>query len=271
MVKKRVASGENEVLLLLLVCSGGLLGGPLGTCARWAQSKGLIDFPSHEGELCSFPYDANHCLSSMDEAREAADFPKLTKAALFPMVKAKEQDEFLQSICETLLEEDTAQARNTETSKGTLAIHRRNGDADLDCSAAVKDWQGGFNSFGGNPPVKEESDEYSDLDDKARSFVALYNPSEKIKGECQVIVCEKKAVETQNQRQGAESAGPEDKDKKEDLVQDEVGAAPGAGLQPEQQGPEPEEEAADKTEGKTASALVCLTFPDALDKTPLFS
>ncbi|KAL8448007.1 hypothetical protein Emag_004121 [Eimeria magna] len=202
--------------------------------------------------------DANDCLSGMDEAREAADLPTLTQDSLFPTVKAEEQDPFLQSICETLLKEHTAETKATEGSKGTLAIFPLAEKAELDCSAAVENWQGGFTSFGENPPVKEDSLKYSDLDDQARSFVALYNPSDRIKGDCQVVVCKKQTAIGQR-----ETGGP----KVEEVT--ETGGGPPQLTVPSQPGAA--EDGSGEAKDKTASALVCLTSPDAFAKNPLFS
>ncbi|KAL8450471.1 hypothetical protein Emed_002559 [Eimeria media] len=168
----------------------------------------------------------------MDEARQAADLPKLTKQSLFPAVQEQDdQNTYLKSICDTLLGEQATDAKAGETSKGTLATYRLADNTNPDCTAAVKDWQGGFSIFEENPPVEADTGNYSNLDEKARSFVALYNPSDpSIKGDCQKIVCQQ--TTTNKQKETVQNNNATD---------------------------------------KTASALVCLTSPDAFTKNPLYS
>ncbi|KAL8448003.1 hypothetical protein Emag_004117 [Eimeria magna] len=167
-----------------------------------------------------------------------------------------------------------------EFSLRTPAVFKIDEETSPGCNAAVKDWQGGFSSFEENPPVKKDTNGYSGLDDKARSFVALYNPSDKIQGHCQVIVCEEKTTTPAEPGQEPhpeareEARGEEGEDDDHDEDQDrETETRPEPELtpvpSPGQPGAGAEEN--DGAQGKKASALVCLTYPNALDKNPLFT
>ncbi|KAL8448004.1 hypothetical protein Emag_004118 [Eimeria magna] len=250
----------------------------------------------------------------MDEARQAADLPTLTEAKIFP---AETETDSFNSFCYTLLnvgfvflgpfvsriraacssragsahvtvsvafscEFQIQPPENAarEAFPGTPAIFKIDEETSPGCSAAVKDWQGGFSSFEENPPVKKETNGYSELDDKAHSFVALYNPSDKIQGHCQVIVCEEKTTKPAEPGQQQvpqvreEARGDGFEEDEEDEDEDE-------GMEPEPEpdstpGPSPGSpgtgaEENDGAQGKKSSALVCLTYPNALDKNPLFT
>ncbi|KAL8448009.1 hypothetical protein Emag_004123 [Eimeria magna] len=175
--------------------------------------------------------------------------------------------------------EDAPEAKTRETSEGTPAFYRLNGGAKPDCSAAVKDWQEGFSIFERSPPVEQDGT-YSDLAGKGISFVALYNPSDDIKGGCQVILCKEKtgSVQSPSQRQVAEEKeaglhaheGTDDDVGKEDPSKGhESETAPQPPLEPAPGPPAPEAGGDDGAEGKMASALLCLTSPEALDNNPL--
>ncbi|KAL8448002.1 hypothetical protein Emag_004116 [Eimeria magna] len=164
---------------------------------------------------------------------------------------------------------------------GTPAVFKIDEETSPDCNAAVKDWQGGISSFEENPPVRKETNGYSDLDDKARSFVALYNPSDKIQGHCQVIVCEEKTTtpaepgQQQIPQVREEARGDEVTEDEEEEEEEANGTEGGAGPD-HTQGPSPGQPGAgaeenDGAQGKKSSALVCLTYPNALDKNPLFT
>ncbi|KAL8448005.1 hypothetical protein Emag_004119 [Eimeria magna] len=209
----------------------------------------------------------------MDEARQAADLPTLTEAKIFP--EDTSTDSF-NSFCYTLLNIQPPENAAREAFPGTPAVFKIDEETSPGCSAAVKDWQGGFSSFEENPPVKKETNGYSGLDDKARSFVALYNPSDKIQGHCQVIVCEEKTTTLANPgqqlhpeaREEAREEG-DDEDEEDEEEDNPTEGGPKPGPLPGQPGAGAEEN--DGAQGKKSSALVCLTYPNALDRNPLFT
>ncbi|KAL8434437.1 hypothetical protein ACSSS7_003168 [Eimeria intestinalis] len=157
--------------------------------------------------------DAKKCVSRMNEARHAADFPNLSEGTLFSTNPDK--DPSLQSVCRALLEESGA---------------------------------------------------YSNLGVEELSFVALYNPSDKAQGDCRVVLREQQPASQQapsgshKENTQVEWGIPGGEDEDED--DEKHGGEPGS---------RPDVPPSHITGGKTVSALVCLTSPDALANEPLFT
>ncbi|KAL8274123.1 hypothetical protein Esti_001965 [Eimeria stiedai] len=201
--------------------------------------------------------DANQCLATMNEARYAADLPKLQKQTLFPQ---KEDDNgLLPFACSLLLKKNPPGDEVSKSLGGTPAIFEMSEDSDPDCNAAVKEWQSGFELFAANPPVNKD-EEYLGLPPKQFSFVSLYNPSPGAVGECQVVLCEEKDAQEQSSQQLPQKDEAEEKEAEKRQQEGAAGAAGAPG------GAE-----AENAGGKKAKALVCLTSPEAFNNKPLFT
>ncbi|KAL8450475.1 hypothetical protein Emed_002563 [Eimeria media] len=199
--------------------------------------------------------DASQCLTNVNEARQAAGLPKAEKKSLLPSPPTPSA--LLKAACYYMLKEYPDGEIEGEV-KVTPALFPLEGQANPDCSAAVKNWQGGYQFFETHPPVNENVF-YSGFDPQALAFVALYNPSNGIQGDCQVVVCSKKPAQQQNP---SKQALPQEE-------QDEQSQSP----EPEKEGngESPPSGGKDNATSKTASALLCVTSPDAFANKPLFT
>ncbi|KAL8448010.1 hypothetical protein Emag_004124 [Eimeria magna] len=197
---------------------------------------------------------AAQCLSNMNEARQAAGLPNLTEKSLFPT--SPERIALLTGVCHYMLQEYFDGEPGTEI-EGTPALFQFDGQASPDCGAAVKNWQDALRFFEARPPVNNDVS-YSVMHPQALSFVALYNPSQGVQGDCQVLVCTTKTAQLQMPSRQTLPA--------EDLEEQPQNAEP----EKEGERESPPSGAGDNA-GKTASALLCLTSPDAFGNNPLFT
>ncbi|KAL8450473.1 hypothetical protein Emed_002561 [Eimeria media] len=222
--------------------------------------------------------DANKCMSSINEARQTAEFPDLSNGTLFP--SNHKDDPFLQSVCSTLLKDESTKIQNTEDPTTSPAIFRLNGESSLDCSAAVKDWQSAFSTFAENPPVKENNNS-TNFTNKELSFVTIYNPIEGAQGDCREIICEQQSTAPANPEPAKtreqprdevqdDSGHPKEEEEEEDEEEEEEDKGEENGNGPIQGGAGPQEPSGGAIV-KKASALICLTSPDASLKSPLFT
>ncbi|KAL8436766.1 hypothetical protein ACSSS7_001468 [Eimeria intestinalis] len=162
----------------------------------------------------------NTCLEKMNEARNAAGFPALTKAADTPTAKGKTlEDTLKKGFCKILLDKNNSKPLElgTEATR-TCAFFAlgevKEGEAkaaegktiDPQCSAAVKKWQEGFNGFKESPPVDKGLD-YSKSTPEQVSFVTLYNPRSEASGQCAVATCEVEAQNTETRSNKQKFAG----------------------------------------------------------------
>ncbi|KAL8450470.1 hypothetical protein Emed_002558 [Eimeria media] len=216
----------------------------------------LVEFPAITAEkTIEFEQkDANGCLAVMNEARQKADLPGLTKKVLFS--QTADTESFLNFVCGVVLKEKEL----TKIALGTPAIFEMSEEAESYCSAAVKEWQGGYNFFAAKPPVTADC-EYPSLGSQHYGFLSLYNPSPGAEGECQIVDCEEKDMKEQEQSQ---QQLPQNEEEEKEKGSDEQNGAPGVpGAAGRAEG--------DNAESRKAKALVCLTSPDAFNNRPLFT
>ncbi|CDJ70108.1 SAG family member [Eimeria necatrix] len=138
-----------------------------------------------------------NCLADMNEARTAAGLakfgePSSEKQKLPPSPLLKETVDptnLWNQICKiiTAEEENSTEAEKLE---GTFAYY----PGSKDCKAAVQYWKDGFSLFNNKlPPTYTTSNQSEVYNNRAVSFVSLYNPQTSPVASCAFVTCTKGA------------------------------------------------------------------------------
>ncbi|CDJ41980.1 SAG family member (sag4) [Eimeria tenella] len=139
-----------------------------------------------------------NCLEAMNALRTAAGLAEFKEASTATQIlpeKAVEKDATVKPG--TLWEEICPKVRGTEPDNiteakkltGTFAYYPV-ADGKKDCNAAVEYWKGGFSLFKNEiPPEFTEANKTTVYNDRAVSFVALYNPKPDPVVSCVLLQC----------------------------------------------------------------------------------
>ncbi|KAL8451279.1 hypothetical protein Emed_002080 [Eimeria media] len=152
--------------------------------------------------------EGKNCLTKLDAAREKAGLSKLEAAEdLYSVASETAASGVSKAVCDTLLSgskfhplEDGATLSKTfalfnlsKEGEGTPAAKTQTTPTEAQCSAAVEEFQKGFEEFENDPPVDKKVD-YKTATSKQVSFVTLYNPDTKAKGQCSVATCKSPTI-----------------------------------------------------------------------------
>ncbi|KAL8451286.1 hypothetical protein Emed_002087 [Eimeria media] len=156
-------------------------------CAASLAVLDLKTFANAATNTLEFGNELGDCLASLNTARGAASLGNLTKGDTL-LNSLNYSTGLGKDICE-VLEEKSSTAEQGDFSNGTVAVFALTKDSkdNVDCSAAVKDWQSGFSLFEQAAPSKDNISNYI-KNPKALAFLTLYNPSGQ-QGLCKVATC----------------------------------------------------------------------------------
>ncbi|CDJ60815.1 SAG family member [Eimeria maxima] len=144
------------------------------------------------GDTISSPLS---CLEQMNKVREAAGLPKFVEnTQLLPSEAPKTPDDFWEKLCAKVRGDPATEAVGSAP-QGTYAFYPTSEDAG-NCTAAVEFWEGGFSLFNDKLPEKyiaSSPNTYSNQ--RAVSFVALFNPKPDASVHCTFAKCPKTAPE----------------------------------------------------------------------------
>ncbi|KAL8440801.1 hypothetical protein Emag_007716 [Eimeria magna] len=137
----------------------------------------------------------------MNEARRKAnleDLPDGERKADDPG-SGKTPTGIWKHVCQALFAEEEFQPQKELDSSETYALFKLDTStrgaggpitpSDAECSAAVQEWQEGFDKFDDNSAVNGGLN-YADVASEQASFVTLYNPNDDATGHCSVATCE---------------------------------------------------------------------------------
>ncbi|CDJ32535.1 SAG family member [Eimeria mitis] len=185
--------------------------------------------------------DDGQCLAEVNGARVAAGLSELVQAqtgkteARLPdtATTPSEPDDgwAWMPVCKHLIPDaGEEKASRVEVAAkfqtGTYAYLPIDDPASVDCNAVVDKWKGAYSNFDGLPPANK-NEENLYKNQENLSFIALYNPSKDATADCRVVTCTKKTPVAERAAQSGDQG--------------------------------------QSTETK-ASALICMTVPDALDE-----
>ncbi|CDJ69632.1 SAG family member [Eimeria necatrix] len=133
------------------------------------------------------------CLPAMNEARTAAGLAAFEKATdelqSLPQSSPPGRNITAETLWNEICEEMAGtQSDRTEAEKlkGTFAYY----EGENDCKAAVQYWKDGFSLFNNEIPPKYQAPNNPKVyDNRAASFVALYNPKENPVASCAFVTC----------------------------------------------------------------------------------